>query len=74
MRYIEFYAQVLGLEDPWYVEDVDLSVEAKRIDIFVSHHESRLFACPKCEAELPVYDHSEMRAWRHLDTGGLPPS
>jgi transposase len=72
MRDIEFYAQVLGLEDPWYVEDVDLSVKDKRIDIFVSHQEGRLFACPKCELELPVYDHSEMRSWRHLDTGGLP--
>ncbi len=72
MRDIEFYAQVLGLTDPWYVEDVDLSVENRRVDIAVSHHEGRLWACPECEAELPVFDHSEMRAWRHLDTGGFP--
>jgi len=72
MRDIEFYAQVLGLTDPWYVSDVELSVENKRIDIFVSHQEGRLFPCPKCGVELPVYDHSEMRAWRHLDTGGFP--
>jgi transposase len=72
VRDIEFYAQVLGLTDPWYVEDVDLSVENRRVDIAVSHHEGRLWACPECEAELPVFDHSEMRAWRHLDTGGFP--
>ena len=72
MRDIEFYAQVLGLTDPWFVEDVDLSLENRRVDITVSHHEGRSWACPKCEVELPLYDHSEMRAWRHLDTGGFP--
>jgi transposase len=24
--------------------------------------------CPDCGAELPVYDHAEERAWRHLDS------
>jgi transposase len=72
MRDIEFYAQILGLTDPWYVDDVDLSVENRRIDITLSHHEGCLWPCPKCATELPVFDHSEMRAWRHLDTGGFP--
>ena len=72
MRDIEFYAQVLGLTDPWYVEDGDLSIENKRVDIVVSHHEGRLWPCPKCEVELALYDHAEERAWRHLDTGGFP--
>ncbi len=72
MRDIEFYAQVLGLVDPWFVEDVDLSIANKRVDIAVAHHEGRLWACPECESELPLYDHAEERAWRHLDTGGFP--
>ena len=71
MRDVEFYAQVLGLADPWFVEEVELSVKDKRVDIVVSHHEGRLWACPKCDTDLPLYDHSEMRAWRHLDTGGF---
>jgi transposase len=45
VRDIEFYAQVLGLEDPWFVQDVDLSIETKRIDISVVHHEGRLWPC-----------------------------
>jgi len=72
MRDIEFYAQVLGLVDPWFVDDVDLSIENRRVDIVVSHHEGRLWACPKCGVELALYDHAEERAWRHLDTGGFP--
>jgi len=71
MRDIELYAQLLGLVDPWYVEDVELSVKERRVDILVSHHEGRLWPCPICEVELPVYDHSEERSWRHLDTGGF---
>jgi hypothetical protein len=59
MRDIEFYAQVLGLVDPWFVDDVDLSIENRRVDIVVSHHEGRLWACPKCGVELPLHDHAE---------------
>ncbi len=72
MRDIEFYAQVLGLVDPWFVDDVELSIEKRRIDISLAHYEARLWPCPECESELPLYDHAEERAWRHLDTGGLP--
>ena len=42
------------------------------IDISLAHYEARLWPCPECESELPLYDHAEERAWRHLDTGGLP--
>ncbi len=37
----------------------------------VAHHEGRLWPCPTCGAELALYDHSEERSWRHLDTGGF---
>ena len=71
MRDIELYAQVLGLTDPWFVTDVELSIEERRVEVFVSHVEGLLWACPQCGTELSLYDHAELRSWRHLDTGGL---
>ena len=72
MRDIELYAQVLGLVDPWFVEDVDLSIEERARRHRRRPPRGRPWPCPSCESELPLYDHAEERAWRHLDTGGFP--
>ena len=71
MRDVELYAQLLGLVDPWFVDDVELSVEERRVEVRLAHHEGRLWPCPRCGEELPLYDHSDERSWRHLDTGGF---
>ncbi|MPY85897.1 MAG: ISL3 family transposase, partial [Actinophytocola sp.] len=47
---------------------VELSVSDGRVDVWVEHPKRTRFACPDCEGELSVYDHSEERAWRHLDS------
>jgi hypothetical protein len=72
VRDVELYARLLGLEDPWFVDDVELSIEKRQVEVFVAHHEGRLWGCPSCQAQLPINDHFEERAWRHLDTGGVP--
>ena len=47
---------------------VELSATDGRVDVWVEHPARIRFACPDCDAVLSVYDHSEERAWRHLDS------
>jgi transposase len=68
MRDIELYQRVLGLEEPWRVEQVKLDVVGKRVDIELSHAEAVTWRCPHCQRELACYDHVSERTWRHLDT------
>jgi transposase len=68
MRDTELYRQLLGLESPWTVTRVDLAVQEQRVDIWAGHAEDARWACPECGATLALYDHSEERAWRHLDS------
>src|SRR5664279_4188962 len=68
MRDTELYRHLLGLVAPWEVSQVELSVEDRRVDVWVQHPKRTRFLCPDCDVELAVYDHSEERAWRHLDS------
>lgn len=68
MRDTELYQHLLGLVGPWTVSRVDLSVETGRVDVWAEHPRRTLFRCSECERELAVYDHSEERSWRHLDS------
>ena len=71
MRDTELYRHLLGLVAPWQVSRVELSVADGRVDVWAQHPRRTRFACPECERELAVYDHSEERAWRHLDSCGF---
>src|ERR1019366_1891467 len=64
----DLYRHLLGIPSPWEVTRVELSVKGERVDVRVGHRKGTRFACPKCDAVLPVYDHAEERAWRHLDS------
>ena len=64
----DLYKQVLGLQEPWFVDRVELKVTEERVDIWVAHHSEVRWSCPKCGLELACRDHAEERAWRHLDT------
>lgn len=68
MRDTELYKHLLGLVAPWRVDGVELSVADQRVDVWVDHPPGTRFGCPECERELAVYDHSEERSWRHLDS------
>jgi len=64
----ELYRQLLGVTPPWTVERVDMDVAHLRVDVHLVHASGARFACPECGAELGVYDHTEERIWRHLDS------
>ena len=68
MRDIELYRQLLGLASPWTVTRVELAVKERRVDVWAGHAEGERWPCPECGARLPLYDHTEEREWRHLDS------
>src|SRR6266568_1279534 len=68
MRDIELYRHLLGLQPPWTVTRVELALSEQRIDVWVGHAEGVRFPCPTCGGQFPLYDHSEARVWRHLDS------
>lgn len=67
MRDKELYAQILGLSDPWFVEEVELLNDKKEVVIRVGLRGSIVLVCPCCNEPMPGYD-SRKRRWRHLDT------
>jgi transposase len=71
MRDVELYRQLLGVEAPWKVERVDLSVGEQRVDVLVGHGVGVRWPCPECGTKLSVRDHAEERSWRHLDSCGF---
>jgi transposase len=61
------YERILGLSDPWYVDDVQIDFKASTITIKVDHKPGTPFKCPECNASGIVHDH-RTRRWRHLNT------
>jgi transposase len=68
MRDTELYRHLLGLEGPWAVSKVDLSVATRRVDVWAEHKKGATFHCPECNAACGLHDHAEERVWKHLDS------
>jgi transposase len=68
MQDTELYEKLLKLSDPWKVSKVDLNTSADRVDVWIKDRSGVKWNCPKCKKKVSVYDHSEERVWRHLDT------
>lgn len=66
MKDTQLYAQILGIEAPWRVTDVQVSLADDEVEVIVSHGGNGL-VCPKCGDSCPGYD-KRTRRWRHLDT------
>lgn len=68
MRDTELYRHLLGLEEPWTVSRVELKVQDQQVDVWADHADGLQWKCPECATPLGLYDHSEERIWRHLDS------
>ncbi len=64
MRDREFQAKILGIESPWLVDDVIVTMQPKTVETHVSYEGAA--TCPICGEPAPRYDVRERR-WRHLD-------
>lgn len=68
MDVINLYQQMLKPPAPWQVYRVEVAETPKRVDVWLEHAPSLSWPCPDCDHSCPVYDHTEERAWRHLNT------
>jgi transposase len=62
----KLYEQILGINSPWHVEQVELKLDEGQIVIGVEGS-AEAEICPECGQCCARYDASERR-WRHLDT------
>lgn len=63
----QHYRDLLGLDDSWTVDDVDLDLGASQVRIQLSHAGGPL-SCPECGNVCSRADTAPRRTWRHLDT------
>lgn len=61
------YRLLLGLDSDWEVQEVDLSLEGRRLEI-VLEFVGRELVCPDCGQASGRHDLAPERSWRHLDT------
>jgi transposase len=68
MEQRQFYAKLLKVQAPWFVERVSYDEKLERIDVYLAHHKGEKFSCAGCGEKSSVYDHEEEKIWRHLNT------
>jgi len=68
MQDTEFYEALLGLKEPRKVTKVELDPAATRVDVWIKDRSGVKWSCSECGKKASVYDHSEERVWRHLNT------
>ncbi len=64
----DHYRLLLGLDQHWEVERVDLQMTAKQVRIHLRHVRGAALTCPQCQNACGIFDHAPEREWRHLDT------
>ena len=67
MQIEDHYGQILGINSPWDISEVNLDIANSRVDIIIEYTDHQ-GDCPKCGAICPKHDDRNQRTWRHLDT------
>jgi transposase len=67
MREKELYQQILGIQAPWEVTEVELSLAADQVTVHVKQAAGAQQVCPHCRTPC-AGDDQRSRTWRHLDT------
>jgi len=67
MRDKQLYQQILGIESPWRVVDVELTTTHEEVRVYIRRNQREELSCPQCGKACAGYD-TKRREWRHLDT------
>jgi transposase len=67
MRDKDLYSQILGIQTPWQVSDVELDNQSGEVTVHVEQQAGQPLTCPQCGSVCAGYD-KRQRRWRHLDT------
>lgn len=62
----DLFSSLLGLNESWEVTSVDFKPELSRVEIHVRH--KGVLTCSACGEACALYDQSDERWWRHLNT------
>jgi len=63
----EFYSGLLGVEEPWGVEEIVRNSTTREVHARIVYDESEQPECPTCGKRGPIHDR-KARRWRHLDS------
>jgi len=67
MRDKQLYQQILGIESPWRVVDVELTPSSEEVRVYIQRQKGIDLCCSQCGKACAGYDFRQ-REWRHLDT------
>jgi len=62
----DLFAHAIGVESPWSVQDVQIDLEAQRVEVHVECTPT-VWADPATQQRVHLHGY-ESRRWRHLDT------
>jgi len=59
MRDKDIYARILGIEELWFVREVDLQLQAGEVSVYLDIKSDESLKCPVCGKKTTRYDRRE---------------